>query len=487
VRALLPSQARFKITTTQTLKLPTLSRVLIVITTPRRFTLVPLIFARRYHQSFMRLLSVTFLLPLLAANAGAIQAAPTTTPDTNTQIESLIPQLSSDTWSTRQQAQDQLITFGDQAIPRLQRLLNETTDAETRLRAQSTLALISENRTAGVSLITLHYQNVPVDKILADLSRQCYSPLPIEPATLLTDRAFAPLTINIDKQPFWLALKEICTKTHLRPHLYGPDQHLALSYDDPNNTTNFDGPSFPTGPFLIVANNAQQTNAIYFAQPQNITRTLNLTFTIFAEPKLHILSRSYTARITQATDDHGRALADQRMWPQQYYPGPEVSPIWSINAPLVLPPTSGSRITHLTGQCRAILQSQSETWEIPDILHSQPRSKTVANRTYRFQDLKENPNDHTWELKLSATRDPRFGYNPDASLLHSVQLLSSTGHVFPRQRYQTTGGDATHWQYTLYFSPNPNTSDPPTKMTWDLPLETQDKELNFDFADLPLP
>ena len=66
--------------------------------------------------------------------------------------------------------------------------------------------------------------------------------------------------------------------------------------------------------------------------------------------------------------------------------------------------------------------------------------------------------------------------------------LDSNGKALAR-RSTNTGGSATQWQYTLTFDRNVDSaqSGPPAKLVWKLPLETQSKEIPFEFRNLPLP
>src|SRR5260221_3967984 len=65
--------------------------------------------------------------------------------------------------------------------------------------------------------ITLHAQEAPAREVLKRFAEQAGTTLPLSPADLLAKDPLAPVTINIDGQPFWVALEELSRKTGLEP------------------------------------------------------------------------------------------------------------------------------------------------------------------------------------------------------------------------------------------------------------------------------
>src|SRR5437016_9805605 len=218
------------------------------------------------------------IVALLMVFPTVARAAPATTLSTqaSTEIESLINLLSADSYQTRQEAQEKLVRFGDDAVPRLQLLVRQAKDGETRTRAEAALAAIEENRTVGTSIVTLKFTNAHPKKVIEELARQGFASFRVEPQNLWTSREWPPVSFDIDKQPFWQAMRTVCTKVGLRPQSShgadGPGRRWILVAAGGANS--FDGPVSYSGPFMVVANSITQTNTVLFGQPQNAIRTL---------------------------------------------------------------------------------------------------------------------------------------------------------------------------------------------------------------------
>src|SRR6185503_8832094 len=143
---------------------------------------------------------------------------PTTRPFADeARIEQWIRELSADEWQTRQKAQDALVQYGLDIRPRLNSVLKDTKDEEARTRVEAALRQIEENRTTGASLITLHMKNAKPAEVFAEISRQASAELRASPVNLWESKSWPAMDIDIDRQPFWQAIGEVCNKFGVAP------------------------------------------------------------------------------------------------------------------------------------------------------------------------------------------------------------------------------------------------------------------------------
>src|SRR5437879_169849 len=73
--------------------------------------------------------------------------------------------------------------------------------------------------------VTLHAHDMPSRALLDELSRQAGAPFPISPPDLLDKSPLPPLTLDLDHQPFWVAMEQISRKTGLEPVLTPDDPY----------------------------------------------------------------------------------------------------------------------------------------------------------------------------------------------------------------------------------------------------------------------
>src|SRR5262245_324565 len=106
----------------------------------------------------MQIAWTALITALLLSNVTVRAAEPVSpTSQSSSEIETLIQHLSADDFRQREEAQAQLVQLGDSVRGRLERLVTESADQETRSRAEAALVQIDENASHGPSLITMHF------------------------------------------------------------------------------------------------------------------------------------------------------------------------------------------------------------------------------------------------------------------------------------------------------------------------------------------
>jgi hypothetical protein len=442
----------------------------------------------KYPVPAIALLVLVSLVPARGAAAQTTRAAATTTATAgNPGVEEWVRKLSADEWRTREEAQQALVALGDGAVERLRQLLKSAPDPETRARAESTLAQIDENRTSGPSSITLHFDQASPKDVLEEIKRQAGDvSVGVWPDNLFAIRALPNITLHVDRQPFWVALKEFCLKAGLGSQMMGPDRGLMLLQGAGNDM--MDGPSVFSGPFMVVARRATEMAEVAFARPNSGTRNMTLEFAVLAEPKLQIVGHVYQARLTEVVDEAGNSLKSQAPVFESFQA--DGSPLWLVQAQLSRTDSPGSKkIARLRGSTRVVLQARSELWEIPNAVQAKGLSKTVGERTYTV-DAVTPLTASTYQVRVTATRRAVPNRMDNYVGLGTLKLTDAEGRELVRRTPDGGGGGGPdRINYTYLFDANAGNrpTGPPTKLSWRLPVETKTVEVPFEFTDLPLP
>lgn len=441
----------------------------------------------------MKTAATLLLVGLLPVVSLAQATAPSTTaPSADAgEIEALVKQLSADSFQARQEAQDRLVRYGADARPLLQKLLETSTDPEARTRAEAAMSQIEEDRVTGPSMVTMHVKDGSPERALAELSRQGMYAIPTMPENLFQQEHMnvpTKVTLDVDRQPFWVAMRQYCEKTGLRVNAMGGERKFVITMGGDESLL---GPVVYSGPFMVVANSVTRTSSINLAHDRAPARSLNLQITVFAEPKLNVMGHDYYPRLTEAVDDRGNSLLVPR---QVMYSSmsQDVSMRWTLGAPLSIPENLGTRLVRLKGFCRVMMQTRSETWEVPNALTAggATQSKAIGGRRYVVNELKAVGNGDAYQLKLTVVREgargemwQQFGRGM------RVSLVDGDGKALANRGWGQEGPEEKA-TYTYTFSRGTDTggqTGAAAKLVLEVPTEVKEVEVPFEFKDLPLP
>jgi hypothetical protein len=412
------------------------------------------------------------------------------TTQSSDEIAALITQLSADNWKQREAAQERLVLLGEEARQRLVRAAQETNDDETRSRAEAAIVQIDQNAATGPSIITLHLRDVPPQVIFEKLSQQCRAALdPFTPDFWQQKQWPAVDSIDIDHQPFWAAMKQISAKTGVELRQW--DTGLKLVAASGQNM----GPEVVSGPFLIIANRIARNESIDLGGARTASSDFAIALTAFAEPKLRLLRAGYVARVDEAIDDNGNSLLPERAADIGNGYTTASGGMWSFQIKLAYPQHDpGKRIVRLKGAIDVALQTRFQTLEIGDITSARNVSKTAGGVRAVVQELKRNG--EQYELSMTIYPDgfaPRDWERVQQSLVTAdLRLIDDHGVAFMRSGCSTSGGND-RLEATMQFVKNPwvnaagRAMSEPSKLLWNIPTESKETSVPFEFTDLPIP
>jgi hypothetical protein len=459
-----------------------------------------------------------FLSPWTAAAADAPtppqQSASAPTASVN--APDVLRRLASDDWKQRQAAERDLVRLGDDALPAIDAMLNAREpdggiklDAEARARLQAARRQIAEDRELGATYVTLHLKEAAPADAVAALAKAARGPLRTYPDNLFEHGQWPRVTLDLERAPFWDALRQLCDRLGLAPN--GWNDGLRLMPNSGEGDGQFDGPSSADGPFLVVANEVHHNRSVRLAPGgAAVARAdeddFGVQLSAFAEPKLTVLSCAETVVIDEAVDDHGNSLRPDEPGPEPEEPGVFVTgrgTVWDLQAPLRYPAKNpGTKIARLRGSVSFTIQSAAETIEVPDPLRATAAATKVVNGiTIEIQPLRKEQTPSGgegkgYELKLSLTGGtgiPGLGHADPAQLTvqRGLRLLDAKGRPLHTRSFGSSSTDGRRTDYRLvYVGGRDDDGDPigePAKLVWEIPTGTKQRKASFDLKDLPMP
>jgi hypothetical protein len=452
-----------------------------------------------------------WVIPLccLCAARPAYAAEPAPPAEGAARLEALATQLSDDDWKSREKAQQELARFGPTAVPRLRALLSTAKDPDLRARLEGILKQIEQNDATGPTFVTLHLKAVPPALAFDELARQAGAKLETNPPGLLQRDDMAPVTIDIDREPFWDALRKLCATCKLRPDRSGGGK-LSLAADDGTWARR---PAVTSGPFLVTANEAYVTRGVRFgADPamvqapppalpgrpgDGVANHTQVQVEALFEPKLHGLAWS-VGNVVEASDDAGRSLllargaAPQR---RSVYGGSR-SGEWESIVWLGVPPAGGGprRLAKLKFFTTFAVQTGVETLEVQDVLAAKDVERIVGPSRVVVKGV-TRLGDDDFELQVKSV--PAGGVQAwrdavGAQFRRGARLIDAEGRELMQAGGSSSMGPTEYTAETRFtrarrFGGGGAAPGIPVKLVWDLPTGVQQFEVPVEFSDLPLP
>lgn len=439
----------------------------------------------------------TILLSLLLI-CGPYSLAQTTQA---TEVTSLVTQLSSTVWKDREIAQETLIQRGPTVVPALQEALKTDLPQEARHRVETILVLIDERMETGPTLLNLKLENVTAREFVTEVNKQLRAELLPHTPEMWDQLRGNTQSFDYQNATYWDMLRDLQEKYNLELTQVNEGQ-MRLIQGGGGRFLN--GPASVSGPFMIVAQQVHRSQTIDLTTKGAVgpaRSDFNIQFMGMAEPKLRLLSPSMEVRLESAVDDKGNDLAPSG--PNANYGGYGGSgPVWNFSTRLNYPQNAGTRIALLKGSIGLLLQTGSESFEIPDPMNAKNVEKTIGELRITFKEMTANGTNN-YNVKIAIAYDQNR--QDIAMRVHSLfnsansamKLTDAQGRRFycsGRGTNQSNGAI----EATLNFSPDPSTrirrqrntpqeSNPPTQFQFQVPTSTKMISVPFEFKDLPIP
>lgn len=398
--------------------------------------------------------------------------------------DELLAGLASPDWRVRRRTTDLLVRGGPDAKPFIGDLVQRASSDEARKNALSALAEIDEIRITGPSYLTLHFKDAPPARVFAEISRQCFAPLPTSPADLWEQSGGSPgITVDVDHEPFWKVVPSLCRKAGVgfRPF---PNGFRLVRGGSPA-----DGITQVVGPFLVTANAISYTRTRTFnARPEQ--SQFGMSLSVLPEPKLVVLQGGGAVAIDQAIDDRGHSLVPEDASRNGVWGGFNGSGSWALYATLQYPRNNpGTRIARFRGTTSFLLQTESQKIDL-DVASLNQTSRVIHGMRVTFQDMKKSGDG--WQLRVRVDQ-PSFGGPEWQQLIDGVQnrmqILDAEGNPLEHGLMNMSSKDSA-MELVLEFARTARAdgrpAGEPARLAWEVPTKTRTVPLPIQFDDLPL-
>jgi hypothetical protein len=335
--------------------------------------------------------------------------------------------------------------------------------------------------------VTVELQNVPPKAVFDEIARQSGQTFATQPANLWEKNPGPAIGVDLKDQPFWVAMKEACGKAGISLK-YATDtaQPRVILARDNQDWTAY--PTVASGPFLVSLIGLHRASTVDMRKPAEVQRAFYAKFTVFCEPRFRLLRAPLLAKVEEAVDDKGHSLVPTKA------PDPVMnfvtSWVYNLEAPLEYPKDSpGTRIAKLRASANFVAQTKSETIEIADPLSSPGASRSVAGRKVVVKEVKRGPEEY--EATIALVRD---GLTPEqwentTFPGNALRLVDAEGKQVVARGFGV-GGKSDESTFVFKFEKEPPRGSrigKPVKLVWEIPTETREVPVTFEFKDLPLP
>jgi hypothetical protein len=336
---------------------------------------------------------------------------------------------------------------------------------------------------APATLVTLSVQQARPEDVLAELARQCgYEMRPQN--EFQWQRANLPdVTLALDHQPFWTALREVCRSAHIGLVVSG-DKRFLFVPQAAGQTGLLDQPHCTVGAFDLILDGVRYPKILDpVASPK--TPQPRLYLHLIAEPKVVLWRYSFAPEMAVAVDEQGNSLLPAK---SDLFMMSGVPFSLSVVQKLTLPDKRGTKIAKFTGLLRCQVQTAAEQVEFEDILNIKDLSKELRGVRLTVKQVQEQ-GDGTYQARLVIDRAGMDAeqYGDLVNNLLLIRLLDAEGQAFWPPFHQSLQRQE-RIEFQLKFSrEQKEPAGAPAKLIWEIPTELKEVQIPFEFTDIPLP
>jgi hypothetical protein len=337
------------------------------------------------------------------------------------------------------------------------------------------------------TLITISEENVAPKLVFDDIAQQAKVQFLTLPANLWDKNPGTPITVTASQQPFWLVMKDASAKAgiSLKYATDTAEPKVILSRDNQDWTAY---PTVASGPFLVSLIGLHRASTVDMRKPNDTQRTFYAKFTVFCEPRFRLLRGPMGATVDEASDDKGNSLIPKDP------PDPRLNFItsWAFNVEAKLDhpkENAGSRIPLLRASAKVVAQTKSETIEYADPLRDEPVTKTVAGRKVVIKSVKRGAEEYEATVTFVRDQVPPAQWEDAVFPGNALRLVDGDGKQVVARGFGL-GGKGDEATYVFKFEKEPPRGSrigKPLKLSWEIPTETKEIPLTFEFKDLPVP
>ncbi len=332
----------------------------------------------------------------------------------------------------------------------------------------------------GPTRINLHLRNATPQEVIDKIAQQAGLKSSSNYPTQRSENN-QPVSLNIDQLPFCEAVGLACQKLR-RTMFPTPEGAFTLYAQDASYGS---GRYAPVGNMVgIIINRTARSHSQRMADNETPKHqaSYSVSGAVFLDPKVRLLHRYVSIRLTQADDEKGNDLRGSDVSRSFAYMQSANNLRWDFR----YSPNMGHRLETVRGWVRFPVVLQSVPWEISDF--KKPEQEKIVRApdavlTFRLEEVEQNQREMKFHFlvkssvgkvaAIEAWRESPDGYD-------YFQLLNEKGEKITGPRMDL---DKDKMLLTYYYPSNQT----PTKLVMQLPTDVRTVEIPFKIKDLPLP
>jgi hypothetical protein len=302
------------------------------------------------------------------------------------------------------------------------------------------------------------------------------------------------VTIDVDRQPFWVAMRDLASKSGVELREWNGGMRLMRGAGGMST-----GRPVYSGAFLIVANTLTRNQTVQLTNDGagKTDDNFGLQLTAFAEPKLRVLRAGNMVKLEEATDDKGNSLVPGPSAAPRYYGYYSGAGAWHLFANLQYPKDPGTRITKLRASATFTVQTRSQKVEVNNLPSVKEQVQMAGGTRVTIHEFKK-VGDSQYQLRIAIGQDVAAGGGNANGLWEQMQnsihtrlrVLDAAGRTWDSRGWSTTANNnelSMEITYVRGNAPDGRPTGDPVKLEWEIPTETRDLTLPFEYTDLPMP
>jgi hypothetical protein len=340
--------------------------------------------------------------------------------------------------------------------------------------------------------VSLKAANLPAKVVFEDIASQAGIKFMTVGEKFWERYTGGPISLEAEQQPFWVVMKEACAKAGISLK-YATDtaEPKAILARDNQDWTNY--PTAASGPFLVSLIGLHRASTVDMRKPADVQRTFYVKYTVFCEPRFRLLRASLNAKVEEAKDDKGNSLIpvdEEGKAVGDFSPTNFVTSwVYNIEGKLAYPKEPGTKIPVLRCSARFVAQTKSETIEYADPLTNKPVTKVVGGRKVVIKDVRRGAEEYEATVTFVRGEVPAAQWENTVFPGNGLRLIDGDGRQIVARGFGV-GGKGDEGTYVFKFGKEPAGASrigKPLKLSWEIPVETKEIPLVFEFKDVPIP
>jgi hypothetical protein len=295
------------------------------------------------------------------------------------------------------------------------------------------------------------------------------------------------ISVDIQNQPFWVALDTILQEVKLSPTNMGQGDMITLQHHGDNRPPLGRGPQCVTTYATVVAYQLQRNHSLSLdnENPQ-VSRSCGMNINVYLDPRLHPIRYQQRPTIEQAVDENGADIAAHESGNSS---DNDMNLNWMIQGQFIgldYDPEKSKTLAMLKGAVVVQCAAETEKFEVEDLSKAQGTEKTVAGRKITITSFKMEQKRLEMQIAIERTDASKEEFRTTGSqIFRGVKYFTGAGKAVGSSGGGGGGGDD-KLSYNLNASWNKD-DEKPVKLVWEIPTRIEPVEIPFEFKDLPLP